>query len=109
MAIEGKPGPTQVFQVFAHHRLLKQVSNCRGDAGVMVMGLEGQERQRRGSRDGFETAPQDRAVAIVDPALVKSPVQEQAQTLDNAWVITMAGVSQCKASPGRGFDPREIA
>src|SRR5260370_6177151 len=109
MAIESKLGPAEVLKIVVSRGLPQQVVNGCGHARLITVSLKSQQHEGRRSRNRIGSAAQNRAVAVVDAAVVKGPVQKETQAFPDARVIAKTGTSQSQTSPGGRLDPGEIS
>ena len=108
MTIEGQLSPAEVLEIVTRCDLAEQVADRCGHARVFLLLLQSEKHQGCRSWDGIGSAAQYGAVAIVDAAIVKRSVHEQAQAIADARMFAETGTLQGQAGPGGRLHPAKI-
>ena len=109
VAGQGELRPAEVFQVGHRQRRPRP-----GTAGAAVTrgsscALQRQQHDRRRAGDRLGHRPEHLPVAVVDPAGVERPVEQQLDPLDDPRVVAPAGGPQGQARPRRSARPRRTS
>ena len=106
MGRQGQAGPAQVFEVGAGAGVGPQVADGRVHPPVFDA-LECQQQHGRRPRHRLRRGAKDGPVAIVRPAGLERPVEQQPQPLPHPGVAPLPRLAKCQHRPARRLHPGE--